>query len=264
MQTADRVVHAVTALPSAVLAAVEKGFGGSVAIRHWDVVPPLHAIPPGDLVVVDPTDFHRTRDVDRIRSLASRAEVFLVVEEGPISASWLTLIERGEDVFLRVIRCGTDQRMKGYPSLVSMLAGRLRGLSGEEVARLVLEHEPFFEPVAPLVSAICRDPWGLRRPKELARAVGVAHRWLRESCRALGFTRVEHLMIAVRMVALELLVRERRLTLSIARRQVGISNPTNARGQLQRARRRSIRAFRQLKWLVAGLLLALLGAVSSI
>jgi len=80
---------------------------------------------------------------------------------------------------------------------------------------------------------------------------------LRGACRTLGFTRVEHFMTAVRFVALELLVRDHRITLPVARRSVGIASPTNARRQLQRARRRSVRAFRQLRWLVASVALVI-------
>jgi hypothetical protein len=121
---------------------------------------------------------------------------------------------------------------------------------GEDVARRVLDEEPSLQPVASLVMTICKDPWAIRRPRDLADATGITVRSLRESCVGVGFQRIEHLIISVRMVALEVLIRDRRLPLPVAKGHVGISNVTNARRQIQRARHGSVRAFRKLRLLM--------------
>jgi hypothetical protein len=225
----------------------------ALLIRHWQTIPPRYAVGPGDLVVLDLADSPEPADPERLRVLIGHTHLYVVVGSNPIQPVWLALLASGAQarIPITIVECGPQERSGRYRVLVSRLLGRLRGPSGDELAQLVLQGERFFAPAEALVRMICRDPWGVRRPRDLAAAAGMSDDSLRGSCGNLGFTRVEHFMTAVRIVALELLVRERQSPLPLARRLVGISSPTNARRQLQRARRRSARAFRKLQWLVA-------------
>jgi len=58
------------------------------------------------------------------------------------------------------------------------------GPSGRRVAELVLNAEPTFRFVQPLVEALCQDPWSIRRPRDLARQCRVTLAWCGVSARS--------------------------------------------------------------------------------
>jgi hypothetical protein len=63
----------------------------------------------------------------------------------------------------------------------------------------------------------------------------------------LGFQRVEHFMTYVRWVAFEQILAAHRLRPSLASRLAGITDLSNLKRQLSRARRGSAKALRRLK-----------------
>jgi len=120
-----------------------------------------------------------------------------------------------------------------------------------QLARLVLEQEPVFQPVAPLVELVCQHPWRIRRPRDLAQHTGIRLGSLKRQLAELGFHRVEHFIVCVRMVALEQLMTREPVEIAEARWRVGIGDTTNARRQLRRAKKSSKDAFLKLRSLVA-------------
>ena len=94
-------------------------------------------------------------------------------------------------------------------------------------------------------------PCPVCRNEELRLLAYVFADGLKRTLAHLGFHLVEHFIVCVRMVAFEQLMARQRLPLVVARRLVGIGDPTNARRQLKRARKRSGEAFLKLKSLVA-------------
>ncbi|PYO69879.1 MAG: hypothetical protein DMD71_03570, partial [Gemmatimonadetes bacterium] len=161
---------------------------------------------------------------------------------------WLELASRSGT---RVVACDAEARSRGVPHLVDALQDALGRQSGRQLSRLVLDQEPVFRPVEPLVELICQHPWRIRRPRDLALHTGMGIGPLKRQLAELGFHRVEHFIVCVRMVAFEQLMAHERLPIAMARWRVGIGDTTNARRQLRRAKKSSKDAFLKLRSLVA-------------
>ena len=243
--------------------AAQEQLAHSRSFRHWDAIPPRAMVGPDDVLVIDLTETGEHPDPSALRSLPERLGLYVVIGDKLIDPAWLIEIVQRRTPTVTVLERSARGRSKGFRPLLSRLMAKLAGPSVASLARLVLDRERLLEPVSSLVVAICTDPWVVRRPKDLGVAAGITLSRLRASCRSLGFVRVEHFIIAVRMVAAEVLVTERRLSPSAARRLVGISSATNARRQIQRARRRSFLAFRRLRYLITSWLVFILGLALS-
>jgi len=252
------VVHLIGTSESALGALIEAAVGRNVRVRHLAAAADGRTVGPNGLVVVDLTE-REPVDPEAVGLLVASADVWLVAGQRPVSARWLTL---AHDPRVRVT-CPSAARASGLREVARSIGRYICGPSGADVARLVVDHAPLFKPVGSLVTAVCEHPWIVRLPRDLAAQVGVSRGRLFEYCRQRGFARVEHFIIIVRMVALSLLIRGGHLSLAVARRLTGITDPSNARRQLSRARRNSPRAVRQLKALlpsVAVLLTVVLSA----
>ncbi len=183
---------------------------------------------------------------ERVLRVVRRYATWLLVGSSPIPSEWVPI--------LREDRARVVPLISGRPDtngLLSALREAIAEPSGTEIAGLVINGEPLLRPLGPLVLAICCRPWSVRRLRELAQAVGTRPRDVLLQCEASGFERAEHLIICVKTIALEQLCGSKGTPLSVARRLVGIRDPSNARRQLKRAQRSSGRAFRQLRSFVA-------------
>jgi hypothetical protein len=253
----EPVIHLIGSREGHVGLLLDTAVSGGARVRHWTTAPAPEQVRPGDQIVVDLTAGEPSGwsggdggdgggGPDAIARLTQAADVWLVTGVELVPGSWLTL---SRDPRVRLVSPGSGP--DPLAGLVKELAQQVQAPTGAEVARLVLERTPLLDPVAPFVTAVCEQPWRVRRPHDLAAAVGLSRHRVLQSCRALGFERVEHFITAVRMVALSLLTAERRLSLAVARHTLGITDTSNARRQLERARHRSGAALRQLKVLVA-------------
>jgi hypothetical protein len=244
----EPVIHLIGSREGHVGLLLDTAISGGARVRHWTAPPPPEQVSSGDQVVVDLTAGEPSEGggPDAIARLTQAADVWLVTGVELIPGSWLAL---SRDPRVRLVSPGSGP--DPLAGLVKELAQQVHAPTGAEVARLVLERTPLLDPVAPFVTAVCEQPWRVRRPHDLAAAVGLSRHRILQSCRALGFERVEHFITAVRMVALSLLTAERGLSLAVARHTLGITDTSNARRQLERARHRSGAALRQLKVLVA-------------
>lgn len=242
----EPVVHLIGSREGDVGALLTAALAGGTHVRYWASAPAPDQVGAGDQIVVDLTGGEPRVRPDAVRLLAEAADIWLVTGVDLAPAPWVAL---ARDPRVRLVSPGS--KPDGLLALVRDLGQQMRAPSGGEVARLVLHHTPLFEPVAPFVTAVCEQPWRVRRPCDLAAVTGVSRHRLLQTCRRLGFSRVEHFITAVRMVALSLLTAERGVTLAVARRSLGITDTSNARRQLERALHRSGAALRQLKVLVA-------------
>jgi hypothetical protein len=240
------VVHLIGHPEGHVGLLLETAVSGGARVRHWTAPPAPDQVNPGDQVVVDLTAGEPLAGPEAVAALTQAADVWLVTGVDLVPGSWVAL---ARDPRVRLVSPGSGP--DPLAGLVKELAQQIQVPSGGDVARLVLERTPLLDPVAPFVTAVCEQPWRVRRPCDLAAAVGLSRHRVLQSCRALGFERVEHFITAVRMVALSLLTAERGLALAVARHTLGITDTSNARRQLERARHRSGAALRQLKVLVA-------------
>jgi hypothetical protein len=186
----------------------------------------------GDIVIIDLTDPHQSLEPLRVHHLLGRATLCLLPGEAPINPQWLDLAAQPDVHVL-----APTSRKTG--DTVTEVFRLLKGPSGSKVAELVLRAEPALRPVQDLVEAVCLDPWSVRRPRDLAVRCRKTLATIRRQCTDLGFTRIEHLIICVRLLAQTELVATERLPLSTARTLAGISDPSNMRRHAQRAAQRS-------------------------
>ncbi|HXF95254.1 MAG TPA: efflux RND transporter periplasmic adaptor subunit [Gemmatimonadales bacterium] len=215
----------------------------------------MSEIAAADTIVADLADFPCAVDLDRLRGLVDRCELWLVVEDTAVYSEFLKLLAHPP---VQIVTCATAERTEGYSRLAKALTARLRGSPTQELADLVLAKEPLLRALKPLVRAVCTEPRDIRRPRDLARACGLPLVALKKRVAEFGFSRVEQFIVCIRLIAYEQAVAQHRLHANIARRLVGIRDPSNFRRQLGRARRGSPEALRRLKSVAAALLLLVL------
>jgi hypothetical protein len=191
-------------------------------------VPALRDVGAGDVVVVDLSDPPEPVDFARLAMVGGRVPVYVVSGEGLISPRWLEFVSHGK------VQVVPDHR-----ALVAAVVQRLRGPSGERLGELVVQAAPALRAQESLVQAICAAPWAIRRPRDLASSCGLALAELKRRCRTLGFVRVEHFLMCVRLVAYEQLVAVHRLPVATARLLAGFGDPSNLRRHAKRAALRS-------------------------
>jgi hypothetical protein len=242
------VVHVIVQARGGLLRALTRALQGLVQVRHWRAMPNAERVAATDVLVVDLADLPEGVTAADLAPMLERATCWLVPGAKPVETSWLAM--SGQPA-VRVAPCDTAARAKGFEPVVGALHEQFTRQTGRLLAKLVLEHEPVFRPAEQLVELVCHHPWRVRRPKDLALLTGQRLSRLKAVLAELGFHRVEHFIVCVRMVAFEQLMSRERLPLSVARRLVGIGDPTNARRQLRRARKSSGEAFLKLKSLVA-------------
>lgn len=218
-------------------------------VRLCDAKLDWHGIAPDDAVVVDLAAYLPALHADELPLLPGRAPIWLVSPEGPIGPQWAWLSTHPA---VRLVRCTRMQRAEGFPPIVGALVGRIAGPSSDELARLVLEREPSLQPLGDYIRVICDHPWEVRRLRELAAGSRATARKVRDRCRGLGFTRVEHFLVCVRAVAYEAALASGKLAPALARRLAGVDDPSNFRRQMERARQRSPEAARRIAALGGG------------
>ena len=146
------------------------------------------------------------------------------------------------------MHCDAAERSSGFDTVAAALTRRIVGPSGSEIAALVLASESGLTgDIAAMVRVVCERSWELRHPKQLAAALGMRLPAVKGALAALGFERVEHFMTYVRWVAFEQIMAVHRLKAPLASRLAGITDLSNLRRQMSRARRGSARALRRLK-----------------
>jgi hypothetical protein len=237
-------VHVVASARTTLLTGLVERLGSHARVQHHAALPGAKAVHSSDILVIDLDDAPESPDAPNLLPLLTRLEVWLVAGERAVSPSWLDAV-RWPGV--KLAHCDPAARASGVDAVASALLRRLEGPSGPEIAALVLAREPGLADVQTLVRAVCERAWEVRHPKQLAAALGTRLPALKRTLQALGFDRVEHFMTYVRWVAFEQIQAAHRLRAPLASRLAGITDLSNLRRQLDRARRGSARALRRLK-----------------
>ncbi len=241
-------VHLLARKGSPLIAQLSLSLRGFVKVRWSERVPAVDRLGAGDIFLVDLAELPPHLTPDDVAPVLEHGALWLVPGGEAVHPYWLELASRAGT---RVVPCDAEARAQGVPHLVDALQDTLGRQSGRQIARLVLEQEPVFQPVAPLVELVCQHPWRIRRPRDLAQHTGIRLGALKRQLAELGFHRVEHFIVCVRMVAFEQLMAREDLPIPMARWRVGIGDTTNARRQLRRAKKSSKDAFLKLRSLVA-------------
>ena len=237
-------VRVVCGPGNSLVAALRAALAGRARLRVWDRVPPPGECAIGDLLVIDLEDVGAHPPSSKTAASLQRARVILVFGEHSLDPWWA---EAMRDPAISAVRLSGSERRRSVRSVVTLVLQELRGPHPEAVTELVLAREPTLRPLSACVAAVCEHPWDVRRPADLAARVHLSLKVLRHHCRALGFSRVEHFILCVRMVGYEQLVVRARVTPKLARRLVGLTDDwSNLRRQLERATRASPAAARCL------------------
>jgi len=207
-------------------AILSRAFKSNVEARHWTTVPRAQDVWAGDVVVVDLTNPHAAIDPRQLHPLLGCATLCLLPGNAPINPHWLDFASHP----------GVQILTRGWRDELLRL---IQGPGGDRIAALVIDAEPALDRLKPLVAALCLDPWSIRRPRDLAVRCRMSLGRLRRQCADVGFTRVEHFIICVRVLAYSELVASERLPIRIARELVGFNDPSNMRRHAHRAALRS-------------------------
>jgi hypothetical protein len=197
-----------------------------VDARHWAAAPPAQEVRPGDVVVIDLTNPHAAIEPRRVQPLLGCVTLCLLPGNAPIHPHWLDFASHpGVQILTTSWR---DELLR-----------LIQGPGGDRIAELVLDAEPALDPLKPLVEAVCRDPWAIRRPRDLAMRTRISLAAVRRQCTQVGFLRIEHFILCVRLLAYHELVATERLPARTARALAGFGDPSNMRRHAQRAALRS-------------------------
>lgn len=212
------------------VAALSSELEGIAGIVELDTIP--YGKQARDRVfVVDPIDLRDGAAIARIRDCAATSIVYLLVGQGVLRSEWLEIVNDGR---VKVIPFASSA--SGVSAAAGTLRQHLWGPSAEVLVRRVIQREPSLRQIENATCAVITHPWKVRRPKDLARVATTSIAELGRSVRKLGLVRVEHFILLVRMVALEVLIGpEYCMPASIARAAVGFSDPSNMRRQVARA-----------------------------
>jgi hypothetical protein len=238
-------VHVVASARTSLLVGLEERLARHARIEHHTTLPGAKAVHSTDILVIDLDDAAESPDAHNLLPLLTRLDVWLMAGERGVGAGWQDAV-RWPGV--KVVHCDAAERASGFDTVASALLRRIVGPSGSEIAALVLASEPGLTgDIAAMVRVVCERSWELRHPKQLAAALGMRLPAVKRTLEGLGFERVEHFMIYVRWVAFEQIQAVHRLRAPLAGRLAGITDLSNMRRQMSRARRGSARALRRLK-----------------
>lgn len=193
-----KVVHVLTRHESALSAALTLALEKVAEVRCWESLPRGVAFPPG-VLVVDLEEADSSANQLAVLNLNERIPVWVVTGRSLIDSVWLEIARRPRT---RVVRFSGDRGPEDLERLVGALRREMCGEHPSGLAHQVLEAEPFFEGVASLVKAVCERPSEVRRPRDLAVSARVSMHELKAECEALGFRRVEHFIVCVKMLEL--------------------------------------------------------------
>jgi hypothetical protein len=249
------LVHVIGGGRSGLAVALKRALEPEARVRAWESFPRLSEIGATDIVVADLPDFPSRTNPDQLRNLIDCADLWLVVEDSVGYSEFLKMLA---GTTVHVLSCTLADRNEGFSRIARALNEKLRGPPVHDIAELVLSKEPVLHVVGDLVRTICARPRDIRHPRDLARACGLRLTALKRCIVPIGFTRVEHFIVAVRTVAYEQLVAQRKLPIQIARRLSGITDPSNHRRELGRALKNSPTAASRLASFAAALLFAFL------
>lgn len=231
----QRTLHVVTGDRSPLGRAVKATIPPNVLLSIFRDAGLSKGVEHGDLVIVDLTDSSTRISQVSLTNLIGSAETWLVASDDLSSIALAAL--RPSHVRVFTVHPGN---LDGYRELMDKLSYRLSDVEeGAMLAMALIRRDGALGRVADLVTTICARPKDVRRPRDLSRMSGRELRDVRSLLVSLGFSRTEHFIIAVKMLALEQLIGLWDVPPSKARVLLGLEDSTNSRRQLRRAARGS-------------------------
>ncbi len=230
------VVHVIVARRDGLANALERALWPDVRVQRWDVVPSLNQVCRDDVVIVDLADLPAATPKEKAAPAGLR--IYLVLGNTPVPPDWVAMLAEPPER-VRLIRCSNAARLTGFRPVVAAVKEIVQGPTPDDIAALVLGAEPVLVSAQHLVGTLLRRPWDVRRPRDLARHAGMSMGEVKEVIGSIGFMRVEHFVITVRLVAYEELTAKRKVPTVVARALAGIGDTSNWRRQIGRARRNS-------------------------
>ena len=209
-------------------------------VRHWESAVNLKSVFPGDLVVVDLSDMGARVAVSDAGAWPAQVATVLISGDEPVHPTWLSFASRRD---VTVVGKSGGQSGDPYGPVASAVVEATRELSAGELARRLLESYPGLAPAAQLVRAVCERPCAVRRPRDLGRDAGMNMGTVRTLARTVGFRRTEHLISVVREGLIEEIAGATGLPRMTCLRLAGVTDSSNHRRQLARARLGSQGAF---------------------
>jgi hypothetical protein len=158
--------------------------------------------------------------------------VLLVARDQSVALPWVEFRRSGTVEFASVDSAGLSERR--FRPLVALLSRLTENVGPERLATVLIARNPWLKDCGDLVCTTLAQPWRIRDPIDLARAIGMLESALRVRCEALGLKRIEHFVTLIRWLAFENLTCVEEMSAKRARLVVGIADPSNFRRQLRR------------------------------
>jgi hypothetical protein len=156
----------------------------------------------------------------------------IVYKNLSIPSEWLPLLRRQE---LNILSIASPHPLV-HPQVASILRARIRNLAMGLTNAVLERSTSLLGDCREMIQEILRNPWGIRTPKDLASALRISVADLRLRCSRMRISRSEHILTAIRCLALDYLIGEHQFTVRDAMRAVGIRDRSNFRRQWRRAR----------------------------
>lgn len=215
------------------------------ALRSMPAAPPVwhhgHGAPaasPESLIVVDLPDLPADITAQAVLPPACRCPVIVVIGAEKVHPSWLQALVTDR---IEVVTCNAGcSGIHACAPLVASLSRTLSGCLPLLVPEKVIGADRLLAEFPDAVAVLCRHPWTVRKPRDLALALNVGRRRLKRRALSLGCARIEHLRVRIRLAILTSLAPMQRLR---ALGTAGIDDASNFRRQLERARRGSPQLF---------------------
>lgn len=229
-------VHVVCDMRSDLGHVLRVGLFNAAHVVIWTTPPQASRLAERDLLVLDLLDLPEAYVLEA-SVVAHRVDTILVYGDDPVDPRWVELLSQG---VVTAVRVPSRDHRHWFDSVIGVVMGRILGPSAAFITSMVIDREPGLEALEDYVRAVCMEPWMIRRPRDLARQCGATVGAVRLRCVALGFNRIEHFILCVRMVAYEQLVAKGQIAHAAARRVVGLGDDrSNLRRHLNRAIHRS-------------------------
>lgn len=217
----------------------------------WRHTPSIGTLRSGQTVIldlIDDTSILLARDW--LARALDQCDVWILVRAAGTLSCIMTAFSRTN---VHVMLCNLQERTAGCPAAIGDITRSLGRVLPDAMVRYVIAAEPLLGSVRGIVEAICGDLIRVRRPRDVALACHMTLGGIREQSKSLGFSRIEHLIVCVRLIALQQIQIRGGLTNSAATRLFGWNDASNVRKQLGRAKGGSYEAVMHLTSLHQGI-----------
>ncbi|MGD2135758.1 MAG: hypothetical protein PVF27_06340 [Gemmatimonadales bacterium] len=234
MQSRDRVyvVSADRARRLAIVGALRAG-RDPPSVRPLAALPSVTELGWGCVVVVDLRDgLDAVAAAVNARAIGATAWVLIARSEQAVPAPWL---EVAHEENVQLLFVPSDDALDEARLRAAVAAVREHN-ERRVVAGVLRRCGDLFSGLDDVVRVVLHDPWGIRRPHQLASALHLSVSRLRRRCARVGVPRLEHVITLVRWCACEFLISDCGMRSARAQEAVGVHDRSNFRRQVRRAK----------------------------